>query len=199
LEAGVGRGALAHRLETGWLREAFPSVYRLGAASDDWLGRVMAAALFFRGDAVVSGLAAASLWQMLDTTQTPADRAPVDVLLVGRSSKPRPGIMVHRVKSLARQDIRRRYGIPVASPARTVLDLAATMDDLELEAVLSICLGKNLARRAQLVDVIERNRRMRGPEGCARYSSSPSLSTTPAPSMSASCCGCCGPPSCRFR
>src|ERR1700722_19024925 len=161
-EAGVGRGALAHRLKTGWLRETFPSVYCIAGTDGDRAARMMAAALFLRGDALVTDLDAASLWTLLDTTQQPQLASPVDVLLVGRSSKPRPGIKIHRVRALAKPDIRWRKGIPITSPALTILRLAGQMDDLELETVLSAGFRKNIVRRSQLEDAVERNPRAKG-------------------------------------
>jgi very-short-patch-repair endonuclease len=156
-EAGIGRGALAHRLKTGWLAQAHPSVYRLGGSRQDRPGRMMAAALFGGGDALVSDLDAGSLWEMLDSTQQPSERAPIQVLFAGRNSGPRPGLQIRRTNSLARQDVRWRHGIPLTSPARTILDLAGSLTELELEAVLSIALARNLVRRSQLDDVIARN------------------------------------------
>ncbi len=90
---------------------------------------------------------------------------PIELLLVGRSYKPRPGILVHRIKALRAQDIRWRYGIPVTSPARTILDLAASMDEFELEAVLSVAFDKRLVRRSQLDDVMNRNSYAKGIAG----------------------------------
>jgi very-short-patch-repair endonuclease len=158
----MGRGALNHRLVAGWLREVFPSVYRVAGTDDSRLGRVMAAALSFQGGGLICGAAAGSLWQLLDTTQQPADHAPVDVLLVARNAKSRPGVTIHRIKVLARQDTRWRNGIPVTSPARTILDLAATMDEMELEAVISSGLRKNVVRVSQLREVMARNPRAKG-------------------------------------
>jgi len=117
----------------------------------------MAAALYFRGYAVASDVDAAGLWQMLDSTQQPNDRTAVHVLLVAPSYRPQPGIRVHRAQSLARQDIRARHGIPVTSPARTVLDLAGSLDELELEAAMLIAFRKQGLRMSQLQDVIARN------------------------------------------
>lgn len=162
LEAGVGRGALNHRVETGWIVEVLPSVYRLGGRQEERLGRLMATALSFRGHALIAGRASASLWQILDATQEPPDHAPIEVLLVARSSKPRPGVVIHRVKALARQDVRSRRGIPVTSPARTILDLAATMPAIELEAVLAAAFRKQLVSRSDVVDVLARNPNVKG-------------------------------------
>jgi very-short-patch-repair endonuclease len=161
-DAGIGRGAISHRLGRGLLRETFPSVYRIAGAPADRLGHAMAAALFFRGYAVVCGADGATLWGLLDTTQQVADGDPIKLLLVGRSYKPRPGIHVRRTQNLPATDIRWRHGIPVTSPARTILDLAASTDELELEAVLSVALGKRIVRKQQLEDVIERNPRAKG-------------------------------------
>lgn len=122
----------------------------------------MAAALYCGGDALVAGRSAAVGWELLDTTQQPPRGEPVDVLLLGRNGKRTSGVRIHRTSQLARQDMRWRNGIPVTSPARTLLDLAATMDELELEAVLSVAFGKNLVRRSQLDDVMARNPRAKG-------------------------------------
>ena len=106
---------------------------------------------------MVAARAAAQLWGVLDSTQQLGDDDPIDVLVAGRNASQPDGVLVHRTRSLARQDIRWRNGIPVTSPARTILDLAATMDDLELEAVVSVALGKRVVRKSQLEDVMTRN------------------------------------------
>jgi hypothetical protein len=41
-----------------------------------------------------------------------------------RALRKRNGIKVHRSRALTRRDITRQHGIPVTSPARTVLDIA---------------------------------------------------------------------------
>ena len=162
LEAGIGRSALAHRRKQGWLNLVLPSVYRLVGAPQGRLGRAMAAALFCGGHGLVAGDAAAGIWSMLDTTQQPAVNAPVEVLLVARNARTVPGVRLHRVKQLARQDVRWRSGIPLTSPARTLLDLAGTMDEFGLEAALSMAFRNNLVRRSQLTDVMARNPRAKG-------------------------------------
>ncbi len=160
--AGIGRHALAHRVRGGWLRQVYRRVYSLSGRQATLPGRCMAAALHLSGDGVVTGRAAAQLWGPLDTTQTPTDEDPIDVLLVGRTAAPAPGIRIHRSQSLARQDVRRRDGIPAASPARTLLDLAGQLDVLELEAVLAAAARLRLVRAAELADVTARNPRARG-------------------------------------
>jgi very-short-patch-repair endonuclease len=106
--------------------------------------------------------AAAQVWGLLDSTQQLKDTDPISVLLVGRSATAPSGVVVRRVCRVAKQDIRRRNGIPVTSPALTILRLAGQMDDLELETVLSAGFRKHLVRRAELNDVMERNPRAKG-------------------------------------
>ncbi len=160
--AGIGRNALAHRLRSGRLHLTAPSVYLVGRPRSDELGRIMAATLHFKGDGVAAGRAAAHVWGLLDTTQQLGDREAIDVLLVGRNAQPVDGIRIHRARSLARQDIRWRKGIPVTSPARTLLGLAAAVDDLELEAAAVIAFKQHGLRPSQLEDVAARNPRAKG-------------------------------------
>jgi very-short-patch-repair endonuclease len=148
---------VAHRVATGRLHLVLPRVYLVGRPQRDALGRMMAAALYFKGDALVTGEAAAEVWGMRDTTQRLDDRAPIHVLLANRNAFRPPGVVVHRTTSLAAPDIRRRNGIPVTSPARTLLDLAGLISELELESALSAALRANIVRPSQLSDVIERN------------------------------------------
>lgn len=160
--AGIGKSGLARRLRGGGLHAVLPGVYLVGRPHRDLRGRSMAGALYMKGDALVADRAAAHIWEMLDTTQVPGADAPVDVLVVGRGARSIPGVRVHRTRSVARMDIRWRNGIPVTSPARTILDLAGTMGELGLEAALSAAFRKNLVRRAQLAEVMDRNPRAKG-------------------------------------
>ncbi len=117
----------------------------------------MAAALRFRGSGIITGLAAADLLDILDTTIRPAASDPIDVLLVGHGAHSVSGIRVHRIKSIAGSDFRWRRGIPIAAPARALLDVAGVLDELELESALFTALDRGLVRPSQIIDVINRN------------------------------------------
>jgi very-short-patch-repair endonuclease len=69
----------------------------------------------------------------------------VDITVVGRGAHAIPGVRIHRIGQLRRQDVRRRAGLPLTSPGRTLLDLAGQLDSLELEGALAT------ARRLRLV------------------------------------------------
>ncbi len=160
--AGIKRGAILHRIQTGRLHATLPAVYLVGRPQRDVLGRMMAAALYFRGDGLVTGRPGAQAWRLLDTTRQLGADAPISVLLVGRNATAPPGVVAWRTQALARQDVRWRQGIPLTSPARTILDCAREMNELELESVLAVALGQNMVRRAQLKDVMERNSYAKG-------------------------------------
>ncbi len=160
--AGIGRSALSHRVRTGRLHRTLPGVYLVGPQRWDLRGRMMAAALYFRGHGVISRRAAAHLWGLLDTTEQLEQDDTVDVLLVDRSPAYLQGVWAHRCKALTPQDVRWRDGIPVTSPARTLLDLAGCIGDIELESALSRAFHRNLVRTSQLNDVIARNPRAQG-------------------------------------
>jgi very-short-patch-repair endonuclease len=151
LAAGVGRGAVSYRLSTGWLTTVYRDVYRAGPRPLRPLALAVAAVLHFRGRAVLSGRSAGVLWELTDRE---AERA--EVTLVGRSAHQRDGLLLHRVGSLHHADIRRRHGLPVTSPARTLVDLAATLGSLELENAYAECLQRGLARDNQIRAAQER-------------------------------------------
>ena len=81
----------------------------------------MAAVLAVGEGAVLSHVSAAVLWGLL--AHDPP-RRPVDVT-VPRALHQRRGIRVHSVSALPESDIARQAAIPVTSPMRTLLDLAA--------------------------------------------------------------------------
>ena len=67
------------------------------------------------------------------------------------------GIIVHRSRVLTRQDVRRHYGIPVTSPARTLLDCAPALQrEGKLTRVINDALLTPFLTRSALSDVCER-------------------------------------------
>lgn len=120
----------------------------------------MAAVLACAPGALASHRTALGIWEL-----APDNRRTVDVTAPGRGGHTRRGIVLHRPRCLHPEDRAVRDGIPVTSVARTVLDVAATLDDRRVERVLEA------AERSQLFDgralgrICERNRRH---PGCGR-------------------------------
>jgi hypothetical protein len=82
----------------------------------------MAAVLACGPDALLSHRSAAALWGLLS-----AAGSQVDVTAPGCRGRGRPGIALHRVRSLHADDRAIRESIPVTAPARTLLDLSEVL------------------------------------------------------------------------
>ena len=61
------------------------------------------------------------------------DRYP-EVTVPGTTTKAHRGIRVHRSSMLDARDTTRHYGIPITTPARTLIDLAASFEYRALDA-----------------------------------------------------------------
>jgi very-short-patch-repair endonuclease len=153
--AGLGRGAIAHRLKNGRLHRRYPGVYLVGRPGIEPLGEEMAAILHFRGHAVLSHQSAAAVWGLTESRG-------VVLTLVGKDSRSRPGLTIHRAAALDRRDLRSRNGLPVTAPARTVLDLAAVAPDEELEQAIAVARQKRWLPDRELKGAIERAPRHTG-------------------------------------
>lgn len=92
-----------------------------------------AAALLACGEeAVLSHHTAATLWKL-----RPGTARPVHVTVPGRGGCAAPArVLVHRSITLAPADVRIHNGLPITSPARTLLDVAAALTDRDVERLL---------------------------------------------------------------
>jgi very-short-patch-repair endonuclease len=121
LRAGLGRGAIAWRVREGWLHRIHRGVYAVGRAALTAEGRWLAAVLACGDGAVLSHRSAAALWGL-----RPSRAGVVDVTVPGDVARGRAGIAVHRPAPPTEATVER--GIPVTTPARTLLDLAGAVD-----------------------------------------------------------------------
>src|SRR4051794_19223938 len=102
----------------------------------------MAAVLACGNDAVLSHAAAGALWGL-----RPSGATIIDVTVPGSGGRQRrTGIRVHRARHLDGRTTTHE-GIPVTTPERTILDLAATLQRRPLERVL------DQAENTRLTDV----------------------------------------------
>jgi hypothetical protein len=123
-EAGIDKDGVAWRVATGRLHRLYRGVYAVGHRSLSWRGRWLAAVLAAGEGAVLSHSSAAALWEYLRPIQGAAH---VTVAAAARR-KSRPGIVIHRSRTLTAGDVTRRYGIAATSPARTIEDLRGTVE-----------------------------------------------------------------------
>jgi very-short-patch-repair endonuclease len=121
IEAGLGRGAIAHRVQARMMQRMHRTVYLIGAAPPSPVARARGAVLAVGVGAVLSHRSAAEMFGLL-----PEVGGEVDVTIVGRNPGVHPGIRLHRPRALARVDVTAVRGIAVTSIARTICDLAAS-------------------------------------------------------------------------
>jgi very-short-patch-repair endonuclease len=159
--AGLGRGAIARRVADGRLRQLHRGVFLVGplkgAATDE-----MAAALACGPTSVVSHHAAAALWGF-----RPAWNGVIDVT-VTRQVQDRQGIRVHRTRALDPRDVTRRVGIPLTTPARTLIDLAAPLGPRSLARAIEQAEIQRLTTRSELAALQARSSGRRGARVLAR-------------------------------
>lgn len=151
--AGVGSNAVTHRVRSGRLFRVHRGVLVVGHPGEVPLGRETAALLAVGGDAALTGLSAAIVWNMIDDEvadgpihiTSSLDRRPADI-----------GIKVHRSLLVQPGDVRIHRGLPVLSPARSLLDLAEQTSMRRTELAVDRGLVARVLTRADLWDVIER-------------------------------------------
>jgi very-short-patch-repair endonuclease len=160
LSAGLGRGAIAHRISAGAMQRLHTNVYLLGPAPPTPIARARAAAFACSGDdadAVVSHRSAACLLDLLP--EIPGD---VDVTVAGRNPGRHHGIRLHRVRALARDDVTVMRGIRITSVARTICDLAAAESALAPEQAFQEALYREIVTPQALAKVLDREPRRKG-------------------------------------
>jgi very-short-patch-repair endonuclease len=171
---GLSRDAVSDRALNGRLHPLHRGVYAVGHANLPLEGRFLAAVKACGPTAVLSHHSAAALWGFAQWD----DRYP-EVTVFGAWSCRHPRLRIHRTTTLDLDDRARHHGIPVTSPARTLLDLAARLDHRPLRSATRRAQSLHRVNVRQLVDVLARHRRRRG---CARLARI--IATGPAPTRS---------------
>jgi very-short-patch-repair endonuclease len=153
LEAGIGAGAIDRRLRNGSLQRVHSGVYALPHTDHLALAAETAALLACAEDAALSHHSAATLWQL-----RPGTARPVHVTISATRGGPAPtGVVVHRSRTLTPIDIRLHAGLPITSPARTMLDVAAGLPDRDVERLLDEGLfAKRIVTTREIDDVVAR-------------------------------------------
>jgi very-short-patch-repair endonuclease len=106
-------------------------VYAVGRPPLTQLGRWLAAVLTCGPQAVLSHASAAALWRI-----RPEQPGRIEVSIPARVVRQRQGILIHR-RTLAARDLTRHRGIPVTTPASTLVDLATRLQRPQLEAAVN--------------------------------------------------------------
>src|SRR5215217_1959030 len=110
---GLGKSAIDARIRAGTLWRVHQGVYAVGRPTLTLHGRFLAVVLSCGPNAVLSHVAAAILWGLLE------ERGPrIDVTVPrGGQRRRRGAVIVHRA-ALPDADVTTQHGIPVTTPAR---------------------------------------------------------------------------------
>lgn len=142
-EHGYGPAAVKHRISRGRLHPLWRGVYAVGRAEVSQKGRWMAAVLSCGPTALLSHRSAAALWGV------GRHFAGLDVVVPTNVFRRRPGIRIHQRAGLEPEHRREVDGIPVTDVVSTLVDLASSAPEWQVERAI------NDADRLDLVDLEE--------------------------------------------
>jgi hypothetical protein len=145
---GENRHAIDYRVKIGRLLPDFAGVYAVGHRPKDPLDRAYGAVLACGDEAVLSHASAASLWGIYRRWEKPFH-------VTAPSGHARQGIVAHRA-TLHPRDRTRQLGLPVTSPARTLLDLAPDLTAKALTRAVNDLLRQGYLNRSDLVELLVR-------------------------------------------
>jgi very-short-patch-repair endonuclease len=129
-DLGLSDRAISRRLADGRLLHMHHGVYAVGHSVLTVRGRWMSAVLAGGPGAVLSHASAAAFWELRRSSAVLID------VTTRRTGRARPGLRIHRPRTLRPDETTTKDAIPVTTPARTILDLAASLQAAHLENVL---------------------------------------------------------------
>jgi very-short-patch-repair endonuclease len=150
-DLGMSEQGIRTRLGTGRLIPVYAGVYAVGHLPNTPLAHAAAAVLACGPGTLLSHGSGAALWAFRKRWPTPIE-------VTATSAHRRAGIKTHRSATLTKADVTRHLGIPVTSPARTLLDVAATLTDKALTRAVNEALLSNYLHESDLRALIERCR-----------------------------------------
>jgi predicted transcriptional regulator of viral defense system len=173
LVAGLGADAIDYRAKVGRLHRIHRNVYAIGHRPPSPHARAMAAVLACGAHAALSHQSAAALWEIV------ANSDPV-MHVTARSNHALGGVRVHRSRTLTADQITTHFGIPVTTPARTIIDLADVLPDAALARAFN---EAQLKRRARIDDIVSLLARSPGRRAANRVSRLVTDATSPTRSQ----------------
>lgn len=155
LAVGMGESAIRYAVRTGRLYRVYRGVYAVGRRPVTQLERAAAAVLACGPKALLSYGSAMTLWGFWKHWDEPFE------VTVAADRRP-TGIRIHRCATLRRRDADHQHGIPVTSPARTVLDIAPRLTPGRLTRLINDARLAKLLTLEALAEVAAGNPRHAG-------------------------------------
>lgn len=139
----MSAAAIDHRVRAGKLIVLYRGVYAVGHAALTDRGRIRAALIAGGPSAVLSHRTAAALWRLI-----PSMPPFVELTVTHRGPRTREGLIIHATRRPP--DVRTICSLPVTAPLRTLVDLAATQPQQQLERLCAEALVLKLVTQEQL-------------------------------------------------
>jgi hypothetical protein len=157
LAAGISEDEIRHRLKIGALIRVHPGVYRVGHMAPSVEATYLAAVWACGAGAALSGRAAAYHFGVLRGRRVPP---PAEVTVDG--TRRVRGVRTKRARRALGPDATTWRGIPVTTPARTIVDLAAVLPLNDLSLVCHEAGVKHRTTAGQVKEVLERRPNTKG-------------------------------------
>jgi very-short-patch-repair endonuclease len=157
IAAGVSPTVIRLLAEKGALHRLHRGVYAVGHVALPPYASEQAALLACGELSLITDRSALRMWGITDV------RPPeVHVLAVGHHCRPRSKVRVHLTKAIDPRDTRVRYGLPLTSPSRALIDAAATATATELDEFVAEGRALRLVRPGELEAAVQRAGRTLG-------------------------------------
>jgi hypothetical protein len=157
LACGHTYNTIATRRRAGTLHCLYRAVWAVGHPNPPWEGHLLAAVKACGPNALLSHWSAAELQGFVDQLG-----GRIHVIVLGGAHRSHRGIHVHRARGLDPIDRRELNGIPVTTPARTLLDLASMLEPHRVRRAVRRALGTGKVTLRQIGQALGRNPGARG-------------------------------------
>ncbi len=172
---GLSRDGVLRRTNSGHYRRLYPGVYAVGYASEAPESALLAAVKACGPGAVANHRSAGEHWGFLEDAE---DHLP-EVTVPGPGTRSVPGIRIRRSNCLDVGDITRFRGVPVTTPERTLIDLAAMLGEKALRHAVRRAQGLQRTSVPALLKTMDRLGPRRGMKTLRKI-----IATGPAPTRS---------------
>ena len=148
---GLTRDGVMRRVRASRLHRRYPGVYAVGYPVDLPEARYLAAVKACGLGALLSFRASGWLWGFLE-----GEEPRPQVTVEGKGARAIPGITIHRSLPVHPKDRARHRGVPITSAARTIVDLAAVLDERTLRQAVRRAQGLRHASAPLLLRTLHR-------------------------------------------
>jgi hypothetical protein len=150
IACGLDHNGINYRVRVGRLYLRYRGVYAVGHVPVTPHARAMAAVLACGPAAGLGFCWAGALWQLGLRWEGPID-------VIARTDRRQKGIRVHRSRTLTPRDVTVHFGIPVTTPARTLLDLATVLDTPSLTRAVNEARLRHKSTLPELRELLTRS------------------------------------------